>query len=570
MTSTTSDRTNQRFRPSAVDVFVLVLAGVAIVAGGITAGSSGQATSVTLGVTLVVLFAMAEIFVVHFGVRRNTHTFSLVEVPMVVALAFAAPAVFLGAHLVGAALALVLHRHQRSTKLVFNLASFTLQDVVAIAIFRSIAHDDVTHHTTWGALGLACLVASVLGLVLVMVVMRLSGGEQPTPPEIVESAAFGVAFTGIATAVAIAMVVLWEVDGPAALLLVPAFIGIHFALRSHVAAQTERRHLDAIEGATHLLESARPVDELIGELLAQARATFGVERAMYVHIGDDLVVTSRTTAPDGSIITRREATQHWESLVELVPAGRHGAVLAPTRNRTIGRGAATTRPRNGMLAQVDVGGHVAGYLMVADRLSDVGGFDDDALLVLQLMARQLAVAIADETPPATDRFHLLEAELNHRVRRDTVTGLANDIGLRDRLVGELGNAGDQQLAVVVVHLRLLDGADDELDDDLVLVTSQRLRSCVRGRDTVARPTSDGFAVVASTPGGEHDALALAQRILWNLSTPMNVDGDQRHLDVGVGICLRGATTDPDTLVARATSASRWAEADPRRIIVANA
>jgi GGDEF domain-containing protein len=560
----------RRLTSSPIDAYVAGLGLVALASAVVVARWSGASSHGLLPVALVALFALAEVFVVHYAVRRNTHTFSLVEVPMVIALVFASPAVFILTRLLGAALALVLHRRQRSTKLVFNLASFTLQDVVAIIVFRSIAGNDISRHTTWAALTAACLVASALGFVLVLIAMRLSGDGHPSARQSMASAVFAMTSTGITTAAAIALVLLWNLEGAAALLLAPAIVGIHYALRSHVVSQTERRHLEAIEETAQLVVPSRTADETIGDLLLHARATFGVERASYVHLGDGLAVFSRTTAPDGSIVDRREPTEHWQSLVDLVPPGRHGVVLTPSRGRTIARNAVPTLPRDGMVAAVTSDGQVVGYLTVTDRLSAVGRFDDDALLVLQLMARQIAVALAGETPPDVDDFHLLEAELNHRVRRDALTGLANDIGMRDRLVGELTHAGSQRLALVVVRVSVLGCPDDEVDDGLMLVTSQRLRTCVRGRDTVARPSADEFAVIASTPGGEHDALALGQRILWTLSTAMNLDGAEHRLDVGVGICLRGTINDPDVMLDRAGNACRRAESNPRRIEVTNA
>lgn len=569
MEGTTPEQQPRRTGLSRVAVYVLALCLAAAAAVGGVATLSGPDAHGLVIVGLVALFATAEVFVVHLEFRRNSHTFSMVEIPLVIGLVHVSPIVLVTTHLLGAAIALVGHRRQSSMKLAFNLASFALQDVIAIATYRLVAHGDVAEHGTWIALAVACVVASALGIGLVQVAMWLSG-DHPSRRQAIASAAFGLAFTAITSAAAIAMVVLWAFDRPSALLLAPAILGIHLAHRSHVAAATERRRLEAIESTTQLLVPTRTAEETIGDLLLHARATFGVERASYVHLGEGLAVFSRTTAPDGSIVDRREPTEQWQSLVDLVPPGRHGVVLTPSRGRTVARHAVPTLPRDGMIAAVTSDGQVVGYLTVTDRLSAVGRFDDDALLVLQLMARQIAVVLAGEAPPDVDDFHLLEAELNHRVRRDALTGLANDIGMRDRLMGELTHAGSQRLALVVVRVSVLGSPDDQVDDGLMLVTSQRLRSCVRGRDTVARPSADEFAVIASTPGGEHDAVALGQRILWTLSTAVNLDGAEHRLDVGIGICLRGAINDPDVLLDRAGHACRRAESNPRRIEVTNA
>ena len=75
---------------------------------------------------LAALFYAAEILVVHFQFRREIHTFSLSEIPFVLGLLFATPVEFVLANVIGAALALVIHRRQAPIKLAFNVAQFAL------------------------------------------------------------------------------------------------------------------------------------------------------------------------------------------------------------------------------------------------------------------------------------------------------------------------------------------------------------------------------------------------------------------------------------------------------------
>ena len=74
---------------------------------------------------LALLFALAEIFVVHLRIRADAHTFSLVELPLALGLFFVQPLVLVSAQLLGAGLALALHRKQGPLKLLFNGAVFS-------------------------------------------------------------------------------------------------------------------------------------------------------------------------------------------------------------------------------------------------------------------------------------------------------------------------------------------------------------------------------------------------------------------------------------------------------------
>src|SRR6201999_3078775 len=81
-------------------------------------------------------FAASELTVVHIEFRRDAHSVSLNEIPLVVALAFASPGHLLLAQLLGASAVLVLHRRQAPLKLFFNLSHFALEDCVAIVVFH--------------------------------------------------------------------------------------------------------------------------------------------------------------------------------------------------------------------------------------------------------------------------------------------------------------------------------------------------------------------------------------------------------------------------------------------------
>src|SRR5436190_9208872 len=84
-------------------------------------------------------FCLAEIFVVHVEFRRDAHSVSLSEIPLVLGLFFAQPGSLVLAQLVGAGIALTLHRRQSMLKLTFNLGHFVLEACLAVLVFRAIA-----------------------------------------------------------------------------------------------------------------------------------------------------------------------------------------------------------------------------------------------------------------------------------------------------------------------------------------------------------------------------------------------------------------------------------------------
>ena len=85
---------------------------------------------------LALLFFASERFVVDLDVRQQTHSFSLSEIALLLALIFATPSDLLIGQALGAGLALSLRQGQRPIKLLFNLANFAFCAAVALVVFR--------------------------------------------------------------------------------------------------------------------------------------------------------------------------------------------------------------------------------------------------------------------------------------------------------------------------------------------------------------------------------------------------------------------------------------------------
>src|SRR5439155_26866504 len=87
-------------------------------------------------VVLAGIFYLTERFVIHVHFRRDAESFSLSEIPLVIALFFVSPLQLMTAQLVGAGAALVFNRKQSTMKLVFNLGQFAAGSAIAYSTFR--------------------------------------------------------------------------------------------------------------------------------------------------------------------------------------------------------------------------------------------------------------------------------------------------------------------------------------------------------------------------------------------------------------------------------------------------
>src|SRR5262245_63873249 len=115
---------------------VLTAIAVALAAVEIPAGPPAQAPVAVPWWVLAAVFYATEAKVVHLHIGRSAHSFSMSEIPVVYGIFFFAPGEFIVARLIGAGLALVINRRQRSVKLAFNLAQFFLCSVVALGVVQ--------------------------------------------------------------------------------------------------------------------------------------------------------------------------------------------------------------------------------------------------------------------------------------------------------------------------------------------------------------------------------------------------------------------------------------------------
>ena len=137
------------------------------------------ALPISIPVWLLALgFYLAEAKVIHLHIGRSAHSFSMSELPLVVGLFLVSPPAFIVARVVGSGLALFFNRRQRSVKLAFNLAQFSLASVISVAIVHAAVPPDGSFGPAmWIAVLLVALVENVIGVFTVSTAISLAEGS---------------------------------------------------------------------------------------------------------------------------------------------------------------------------------------------------------------------------------------------------------------------------------------------------------------------------------------------------------------------------------------------------------
>jgi len=156
---------------------------------------------------------------------------------------------------------------------------------------------------------------------------------------------------------------------------------------------------------------------------------------------------------------------------------------------------------------------------------------------------------------------LAESRLDHLAHHDVLTGLPNRLLMNDRLHQALVKARRNEARVALCFLDLdqfkqvNDTLGHAVGDEVLQLSSIRLREAVRQGDTVARPGGDEFVVILEGVSGAMDACRVADKILSKFADPMDVSGHQVIVGTSIGISVYpDDAKDEDTLLRHADAA----------------
>ena len=135
-----------------------------------------------------------------------------------------------------------------------------------------------------------------------------------------------------------------------------------------------------------------------------------------------------------------------------------------------------------------------------------------------------------------------DSAIRYQATHDALTGLPNRLLLHERLQQALAAAWDSgaQVAVAFIDLdnfKLInDGLGHQTGDAVLRIMAQRLRSCVRSGDVVARQGGDEFVVLL--PRTSRGAVSyLAGLILDAVSQPCTIGGRELRVTCSIGVSL---------------------------------
>ena len=491
---------------------------------------------------LAVLFYLTEIYVVHIEFRRDAHSFSLSEIPLVLGLFLATPTDFILAQFIGAALALGLHRHQSPLKLAFNVSHFCLEATVATVIFhRIVALGDPLGPAGALATFTPVAAASLIATVSIFLAISLSEGRVQLEKfwsVLGSSVMIAVANTSLGL---LGVWIIWTNPAGAWLLVVP-IATVFLAYRAYTAERQERQALDFLNQSTRILQETKEFEAGLLMLLHNARDMFRAEVAE--------LIMFPSGESDAALRTTVGAGDNESVMIPVPLLGRAlGAEFAASflddaqQNGVLGPYLALRDFSDAMVAPMWGETRMLGVVILANRMGDVSTFDGNDLKLFETLANHTSVALQNgRLEKSLAQLSALEKELSHQASHDPLTGLANRVLFTNNVEHSLARRGRAgSVAVLFLDLDDFKTVNDSFGhlagDQLLKAAADRIQNCLRAEDTAARLGGDEFGILIDEVEDRSDAVYVAERIIRSLDSPYLIQGKEFFVHASVGIAF---------------------------------
>jgi diguanylate cyclase (GGDEF)-like protein len=549
-------------------LFVMVLSAAAVaIYGLLLLGRTPPFTATALPWPILAAgFCIAEMKVVAVHFRRESHSFSLSEFPAVIGLFFLSPFDYLLALLIGGGVALVVAERQARAKLAFNLSSFALSGVVALAVFHAIVTNDAAlEPIDWAAAFGASLASSAVGALTTATVITISGGA-PQYEKLPEMLQFGGIVAIANTSLALLAVSLFLVSPLSLILLAVPLATVFVAYGAYVSEKEKHERLELLYQSSRILQHSPELDSSLVALLEHARNMFRAEWAqitLYPRSTSDEALRTISRHEGETVVMEPVDDLEHEAIEQRVKQDQRPFLYIPMPTHRVVVGL-----RQAMVSPLRGESEILGSIVIANRLTEATSFTAEDLKLLETLANQSAIALENgQLEQSLAELSRLKEQLRYQAYHDPLTNLGNRSLFVERVDERLARPAAGKVPVVLfLDLDDFKVVNDTLGhaagDRLLSAAADRIRGCVRADDVAARLGGDEFAVLIEDQPDLSRAMSVANRIIESVRLPFPIENQEMSVTASIGIAAaRSDTTAADELLRNADVAMYIAKAN---------
>jgi diguanylate cyclase (GGDEF)-like protein len=519
-------------------------------------------------------FYLAETYVVHLQFRKQAHTLSASEIGLTIGLFCVSPLGLLAAQVVGAGIAIVVHRRQRAIKLWFNLAELSLACGLGLLVFRALVDTGAVGTSTWAAALLAAGVAHTTGVLLVTMVIAVAEGRLAAP-QVGRTLVVSLVGALSASCLGLLVVELLVQDPPALLLVALPLMACAVSFRAYMLQREQRERVEFLYESMRATQGAPEFGLAVGELLVAARRLLRAEYA-------EILLLSPTpgepalrsvSGPAGETLMQREIITPGDELALRLVSTTARPALLPRRRamNPLDELLASRNLDDAIVCALNGEQRMFGLLLVGDRVGDVSTFAEEDLGLFETFASHASVLLENgRLERSLAQVTELKEELHHQAYTDALTHLPNRLLFSERLGDTLAESvvAGRSHAILFLDLDRFKVVNDSwghaAGDELLVKVAERIQAAVRPEDTAARLGGDEFAVLVRDTNAD-GAVRAAKRLIEVVDAPIALSsGHQAIVHASVGIAVTGPdATTPEELLRNADIAMYTAKTEER-------
>jgi diguanylate cyclase (GGDEF)-like protein len=177
-------------------------------------------------------------------------------------------------------------------------------------------------------------------------------------------------------------------------------------------------------------------------------------------------------------------------------------------------------------------------------------------------ADQVATTVYDVTSERNTERQLIAQGLT-----DELTGLHNRMYFTDR-IDDCVKKADEAFAILLIDIDRFQYVNETLGhtagDELLITVARRLLTCLRGKDILARLSSDEFGILIQDVPSLEDTKHVAERIHRAMMKPFKLSGQDVFVSTSIGITVSNAENQsPDDMLRDADFAMHHAKRSGR-------
>jgi len=513
--------------------------------------------------TMMIMFAAAEMVVLHIQVQREAQTVSLSEIPLVIGLFMAGPVALLVGRTLGSFAVFTLHRRQAAIKVAFNTALVLASTSLALTIWALSWSGINAGPGAWAAVFAALIAGGTFDAAVTTLAIACYESSVRLHRVLREIAAAGVLAAALGCVGLVAATAI-TYDVRAAFLVEAAGALMLLGYRAYASLRERHESLEQLYHFSEVVSGAHDIDTVLHSVLEQARELLRADRAEFLAFAfpGDLAPRRMTLLADGmQRVSGTAAAPVADPVVQRVRTERRSVLVARTTRNAVERAYLDEYGlREAIVVPLHSDGAIVGTLSVANRLGEVRGYDAGDVRLLETVANHAGVALKSGS---------LIARLSHEATHDTLTGLPNRHRLQQELdvaVNSIRAGRSVGCAVMISDLNGFKEVNDSLGhqhgDELLRTVARRFSGAAGSRALVARLGGDEFAMLVTDVGDPAAAAGLARELADSLAEPVRIDGVSVEVSASVGVAIApGHAEDASGLLKRADVAMYAAKAN---------